>query len=368
MMKKVLLFTIVCLAALVFFAGEALGDDVCVDNATALQDALDDAVASGESDIIKVVQGTYNGNFTFSSGEGLSITLLGGYTTGCASRTVDPANTILDGGESDGVLSLSSHGGNITVDGFTIQNGTDSTSGGGLSAQTYVTDPSGDITISNNIVTANNAEMDGGGISAYSYSSGDAGDIILVNNIIVGNTAGSSNDGGGVDAASFSTSGGNAGTITLTNNTIAGNTTGNRGGGVCLNASTNGTVNCYNNIVWGNTATAEGGDVYLTKGSGAIASAYNNDAVDGQVAGETWDYEGGNISADPLLTGDYHLKSRSPCIDAGNSCAPGILDYDFEGDDRIIDGNNDGEAYADIGADEFVPGSIISNIFMLLFQ
>jgi hypothetical protein len=57
-------------------------------------------------------------------------------------------------------------------------------------------------------------------------------------------------------------------------------------------------------------------------------------------------YEGsGNIDADPLFVdagnGDLHLELGSPCIDVGNNAAPNLPPYDFEGDDRILDGNND---------------------------
>jgi hypothetical protein len=65
----------------------------------------------------------------------------------------------------------------------------------------------------------------------------------------------------------------------------------------------------------------------------------------------------GDISADPMFVdaanSDYHLQYNSPCIDAGTN-VPEFPDYDFEGDLRILDGDNDGTAVVDMGADEYV--------------
>lgn len=76
-----------------------------------------------------------------------------------------------------------------------------------------------------------------------------------------------------------------------------------------------------------------------------------------------------NFDADPLFvdalgpdglpwTGDedLHLQPGSPCIDAGDPAyvaQPGETDID--GDPRVLDGDVDGVAVIDIGADEFAP-------------
>jgi hypothetical protein len=67
----------------------------------------------------------------------------------------------------------------------------------------------------------------------------------------------------------------------------------------------------------------------------------------------------GNICADPRLVnpapgvGNYHETPSSPTIDAGsNSLVAGDLGVDVDGDPRVTDGNGDGNAVVDMGADE----------------
>jgi hypothetical protein len=65
----------------------------------------------------------------------------------------------------------------------------------------------------------------------------------------------------------------------------------------------------------------------------------------------------GNICADPLLSnphfGGFAETAASPTIDAGNnSLVPSGLTLDAAGDARITDGNSDGVAVVDMGADE----------------
>ena len=68
----------------------------------------------------------------------------------------------------------------------------------------------------------------------------------------------------------------------------------------------------------------------------------------------------GNIDAYPWFVdptnGDFHLRTCSRCIDAGNNEAGDLPPYDFEGDDRIVDGDDDGTPTVDMGVDEVVDG------------
>jgi hypothetical protein len=397
-MKKALSLILCCLACLAFGAGGVWGATFCVDPGgggthTGLQAALTAAAGNTEDDIIKVVWGTYTGNFYYSSTTGYDVSLLGGYTAACADRVANPIFTTLDGNSADSVLALyDDSGGNFEVDGFTIRNGNSTTGdGGGVNAWSNSSGTAGNITITNNIITGNSAAMSGGGVDASSYSpsgaagtvtitnntiqgntadtyygggvraransdSGTAGNVVLSNNTITGNSAPS--EGGGVYAYSNTTSG-TAGTVTLTNNTITGNTASYEGGGAQIIATSGGTIKCYNNIIRGNTA-GTGADIYLG-GTFGSAYGYNNDYHD---LGGSWN--GGssdNIDQDPLFadpaTGDYHLQPTSPCIDKGLNTAPGIQATDCDGDARIIDGDYDSTAIADMGVDEFAAVYVI---------
>jgi len=410
-MKKTMIMFFVFAAYLAFLSGHAFGYEFCVSDETGFQDALNTADGNGQDDIIKLEQGMYTGNFFYRtySGETNDITILGGYTSGCNDndRVLDPTNTILDGGESDRVLNLYAIGSgpDFTIEGFTIQNGDCVNSGGGIYAYTttsstaggtitinnnIITDntgnvgggvyartvtatgTTGDIIIIDNIITQNTSNSNSGGVAATAYSSdsGTAGGIILVNNIIADNTA-LGLVGGGVSADSDSASG-TPGTVTITNNTITGNSAIDYGGGVEIDRQ-GGTINFYNNIVSGNTTYSNYYDIDLS-GTGGTANGFNNnyDLDPGGMNG-SWDSgETSNIDVDPLFVnasaGNYRLKPRSLCIDAGETLAPQIPNFDIEGNDRIIDGNRDGIAIVDMGAYEYVPRSLISHILLLLSQ
>jgi hypothetical protein len=426
----------------------------CVSSAAELQTALDNAAANGQSDLIKVVQGTYAGSFVYDSTQGDSLALLGGYNTGCTARVVNPLNTVLDGGGLGRVLYLNnSEGGDIFVEGFTIQDGNAAGSGGGIYASSsadsglpgyiYIvnniligntasgngggvlvvsfsmsTNPSGIVFFENNAISLNTANT-GGGVFAHTYSNGGiAGDITFTNNTVYGNESRDGFLAGGIYASSEGLN--ESGKITVSDNIIKGNTadwygglalfsqaesswsgnlvltnnfiienTAERGGGAFLHTLslfgidgidilTNNTVTgngaldhggglkilienyveMHNNIVWGNTAPT-GADIYFE--GGGVAFGFRNDYSDLQ---GSWLSYGGNIDADPLFVnasgGDYHLRSISPCVDAGYNSPPSLPPFDREGDPRIVYGKYDGDVLADMGADEFVRNPVFN--------
>jgi len=125
------------------------------------------------------------------------------------------------------------------------------------------------------------------------------------------------------------------GASTVVNNTIVAN----HSIGITSTQSS-GTVR--NTIVWGNDSQS----IYVVGGS----ATFEYCDIEGGWEGE------GNIDADPMFVnapaGDFHLRMGSPCVDAGTNDAPFLPATDYEGDDRILDGDHDGFAFVDIGADE----------------
>jgi predicted outer membrane repeat protein len=132
---------------------------------------------------------------------------------------------------------------------------------------------------------------------------------------------------------------------TVTNCTFSGNSATELGGGMYNNVSSPTVTNC---ILWGDTPS--GSEIHNSESSSPVVT-YSD--IQGGYAGT------GNINADPIFVDpdgldndvgteddDMHLKSGSPCIDAGTSI--GAPSTDFEGDLRP-----QGAGY-DMGADEYV--------------
>ncbi|MHC4498919.1 MAG: right-handed parallel beta-helix repeat-containing protein [Planctomycetota bacterium] len=144
---------------------------------------------------------------------------------------------------------------------------------------------------------------------------------------------------------------------TLSNCTI----TNNAAGMLCEDEHGHSNPTITNSILWENSYY----EIFLRNGA-SVSISYSD-------IGGGWDGEG-NIDVDPCFANpdgnDYHLRSDSPCIDAGdNDSVPADttdldgdgnttepIPWDLDGNPRVVDGDSDGNAVIDMGAYEyFVP-------------
>ncbi|UCC30456.1 MAG: hypothetical protein JSU86_19935 [Phycisphaerales bacterium] len=248
--------------------------------------------------------------------------------------------------------NVAEHGGGIhsergtspTVVGCTFIGNTALQSGGAMLLSGTSTGPT--VVIANSTFAGNTAGRVGGALGVAND------DLALTNCVFIGNTA---NDVGG----GLIHSGGSA---TLTNCTFSHNLSNSRRGGVSCGGETV-VTNC---ILWRNESPTDpqiGGYATVT-----FSDVMDDDPDDGVV------YPGkGNIDDDPLFVrnpdpgvdltwgttdddyGAVHLRSNSPCMDAGNDRAIVIpaAGIDHDGNPRIVDGDSDSAPRVDMGAYEY---------------
>lgn len=302
---------------------------------------------------IKLVQGTYhvdgtNFDDSYDTGcgddcrifaEGLS--LLGGYTANCASRQIDPANTLITSGPQAEFTALA--GGDVTIEGITF---TGVLNGVGV----FWVDYNGAIQSNVNavirrIVVA--GDHFDGGIALGWFPGGDQTlSARLVNDLVYGNATAAS---GFCTIELFADQGTDA-TFELINNTIVDNATG-AGDGVCLGGGheDGGSLLAYNNILYGNA----GRDLVTYSGTNALL-------VDNVIG--THSYQGvvtasGTLTGNPQLAGNYRpIESPpSPVINSGHNDVPGGLPtHDLDGGPRVVGTTVDRGAYESTINDAFL--------------
>ncbi len=271
-----------------------------------------------------------NGN-TFFDGSGIILDFPSGLSTYTHSSII--GNTIENNGNAHGY-----GGGGIGlwllegtfVEGNIIRNNNATGEGGAL-----VSFDADNVSIIGNLIYGNSAQQNAGGVVLHPPSSSVGPFIgIIENNTIFGNTTASATSNLGDVAASQMYLSGNLGQYLLVNNIIVGSST-------SMAAVSCSTAYNYLSVT---PLVFDHNDIYNPQGP----------AYGGACPDQTGAY--GNISADPAFvnsaTGDFHLRTGSPAIDAGNNGAPQLPPIDLDGNPRIQDGSGLGYPVVDLGVYE----------------
>jgi uncharacterized repeat protein (TIGR01451 family) len=204
----------------------------------------------------------------------------------------------------------------------------------GYAGGIYVIGTSASPTLSSNRVISNATSSNGGGVFIDDYSS-----PVLVNNVIARNRADS--NGGGIYIDFYSAP-------IIVNNTIVANNLGPSWANEGIFMLSNPSPTIVNNIIVTHARGIEGtpATIVIDHNDVWACSAGCYSGVDPGPH---------DISADPRFVDpahdDYHLSPDSPAVDAGtNADAPAT---DFDDQPRPLDGDSDGGAITDIGADEY---------------
>ncbi|RJQ56701.1 MAG: choice-of-anchor D domain-containing protein [Nitrospiraceae bacterium] len=355
----------------------------CVADSTGLQNVFSNVKTTPGNDVIRMQQGSYTLTsgliFTdYDSAKAYSMAILGGFTAGCESRDIDPANTIIerpgqevlrvnksynldlphwfvmDGitirsssqpmsiseqhaditiknsviTDTPGYPSISLIVGNLDVSDNTFKN-IQSTGRAGLSIDCYYC--RADIT--ENIFKNNSSSLSYSGLYVFSIDS----EIYVVNNIISDNKS----------PSTYAYAGGD-GKVRFINNTITGNNVGGPGNSIFLTTGPpSGEIELYNNIIWNNKSP----EIYISSSSDIVGAYSNVLDLTKVYPPNSFREESFNINSDPLFNdapgGDYHLTAGSPAVNKGRNSAPALPYRDFEGNKRIVNG------IVDVGADEY---------------
>ena len=324
---------------------------------TSIQAAIDDAI---DGDVIIVCPGRYSENLVFSGNKNITVQSIESENEDIVS------DTIIDGG-AEGSVAHFSNGDESTLQGFTITNGS-GTSTGTYAAGGGIYINSSNPNIHYNIIEDNEA-ANGAGIFITGNSSPEIKENIIRNNESTVAAGGGIYAYGGSpkiigNAITFNAAYTNGGGVQIYDSTpqISGNTISNnsagKGGGLYVEDSYNTTTeNSINsNIITKNTASSASGGIYLDNSMPTIGSNNNISENEAQWGGGIYMTSSiPKINENTILAnnaigisgsgGGIYMYSSSPHIsnntvneNAAGNCGGGIFigdSYSVETDNNI---------------------------------
>ncbi|MGB4859715.1 MAG: choice-of-anchor Q domain-containing protein [Dokdonella sp.] len=321
--QNLLVRSAIVLCACLGIVKPAAATEFCIQTLNDLTSTLQLATLAelGDNDVtMKLVAQTYtwnvsdNASRTYASKNRLRI--LGGYSANCASRTINPDNTVINlTGSTD--LGFRTNGDAEEIEGITFRSVVGISFGSTINC----------TNIGKTVRLARN-KFETGAHGLYLEAHCHA--LRAENNLF--------NGGGGTFVEAYFTDGQPV-SAAFVNNTFV-----NAASGLELYRYSNAeplTVSLYNNVIWGN------GSFALALGSGSAPVtlyAYHN----------TWTNVSapmsigfGNSTVNPLLTANFHLtEPGSPAINSGfNSVSGGLPGTDLAGGPRLIGSAVDRGAY-----------------------
>ncbi|MEZ5471721.1 MAG: hypothetical protein R3E90_08065 [Marinicella sp.] len=330
-------------------------DEFCVTNSSELVSALNTAATNGQSNHIKISQGTYlapSGGFVYQNNQNNDLEISGNWQTflngPCGIQiSKSPHQTILNGQHSTRIMQIKTGAlAEIKVSSLTFLNGFTTGAAGALDLN-GLNDFAGKASIENNVFINNEANFNGAVRVEGNF-------VVARNNLFVANHA----ESGFGAVVAFSQDGYG---VHFTNNTVINNTTNDTGslaGGMAV--AVNGTSQALvaNNLAWGNQAydvVIFGGGVFYLKHNN-METRLGFAEVDMNNLSITPEFESGFLN--------FTLVADSPLRNAGIDPADhfGETDFDelWELGEYDLEGNSRKQYGAvDIGAVESTQPPII---------
>ncbi|QBB71458.1 right-handed parallel beta-helix repeat-containing protein [Pseudolysobacter antarcticus] len=356
--KRKVVATLLFGAASLLMPFIAIATSPCVNTVTQLQANLATWGGMSSGDMtIRIVQGNYPitlSGFSQTSGTA-TLSLLGGYTANCASRLVNPTNTVIDGQNSSGVRIYIATRNDVTIEGISF---TGLHKAFGLYFDDFSNGSDHTFTVRYNIF--HDFQADGSDPNVYAgvhiRGAPDSGGVNLhfQNNLVYGVSATS-----GLPAIQLTSR--DDGILNMDSNTIAGIGSGTAAA-VNFYSPGSGAAILENNIIYNGTATSlsfSAGDVGPIAGYNLLGNTQSSvDKGTNVIAGDISNNYGNPLFANTSLH-DYHLANNALLsINSGGQIpgltgvADGLPAHDLDGKTRVVGSAVDRGAYENQTTDD----------------